>query len=278
MTAPAPAGPEEGAVPPESTELLALARGLATEAGELLFEAVDRLDLGILTKSTATDLVTDLDRSVERMLVDGLLSARPDDGVLGEEGADRAGTSGVRWILDPVDGTTNFVYGHPGFNVSVAAEVDGQIVAGCVVDPLHRDVFCAVRGGGATRNDLAISCREPDDLSKALVATGFSYDPDRRRRQAVVLTHVLPRIRDIRRQGAAAVDLCWVACGRLDGFYERGLQPWDHAAGALIATEAGARVEDLDGGPPSSAFTMAAGPRLFDPLRDLLLTTGARDA
>jgi len=259
-------------------KLLALARGLATEAGELLAEAVDRLDLGIVTKSTATDLATDLDRSIERLLVDGLLAARPDDGVLGEEGSDRAGTSGVRWIIDPVDGTTNFVYGYPGFNVSVAAEVDGRVVAGCVVDPLHRDVFCATLGGGATRNDLPISCRDTSDLATALVGTGFSYDPERRRRQAVVLTHVLPEVRDIRRQGAAAVDLCWVACGRLDAFYERGLQPWDHAAGGLIATEAGARVEDLDGNPTSLDFTIAAPPALFGPLRDLVERAGARRA
>jgi myo-inositol-1(or 4)-monophosphatase len=259
-------------------KLLALAVGLATEAGEMLAGAVDRLDLGIVTKTTATDLVTDLDKAVERLLVDGLLAARPDDGVLGEEGADRAGSSGVRWIIDPVDGTTNFVYGYPGFNVSVAAEVDGRVVAGCVVDPLHRDVFCATLGGGATRNGIAISCRDTTDLATALVGTGFSYDRERRRRQAVVLTHVLPEVRDIRRQGAAAVDLCWVACGRLDAYFERGLQPWDHAAGGLVATEAGARVEDLDGNPTSSEFTIAAPPALFDPLRELVERAGARGA
>jgi fructose-1,6-bisphosphatase/inositol monophosphatase family enzyme len=271
-------GPPRTTTDADPGELLELARGLATEAGELLYDAVGQLDLGIVTKTTATDLVTDLDRAVERLLVDGLLAVRPDDGVLGEEGSDRAGTSGVRWIIDPVDGTTNFVYGYPGFNVSVAAEVDGQIVAGCVVDPLHRDVFCATLGGGATRNDLAISCRDTTDLSTALVGTGFSYDPERRRRQAVVLTHVLPEVRDIRRQGAAAVDLCWVACGRLDAFYERGLQPWDHAAGGLIATEAGARVEDLDGNPTSFEFTIAAPPQLFEPLRQLVERAGARGA
>lgn len=259
-------------------DLLDLARSLAVEAGDLLFDAIDRLDLGIVTKSTSTDLVTDLDKAVERLLVDGLLSARPDDGVLGEEGADRIGSSGVRWILDPVDGTTNFVYGYPGFNVSVAAEVDGAVVAGCVVDPLHRDVFCATLGGGATRNGLPISCREPAGLAEALIATGFSYDPERRRRQAEVLTRVLPKVRDIRRQGAAAIDLCWVACGRVNGYYERGLQHWDHAAGALIAQEAGARVEDLDGNPTSLDFTLAAPPSLFDPLRDLVEGAGARDA
>ena len=263
---------------PDPDALLALARRLAIEAGELLADAVDRLDLGIVTKSSATDLVTDLDRAVERLLVDGLLAARPDDGVLGEEGSDRAGTSGVRWIIDPVDGTTNFVYGYPGFNVSVAAEVDGRVVAGCVVDPLHRDVFCATLGGGATRNDVAIACRDSSDLATALVGTGFSYDPERRRRQAVVLTHVLPEVRDIRRQGAAAIDLCWVACGRVDAYFERGLQPWDHAAGGLIATEAGARVEDLDGNPTSIDFTIAAPPALFDQLRDLVERAGARRA
>src|SRR3954453_14219788 len=134
------------------------------------------------TKTSTTDLVTEADRAVEAELVARLLEARPDDGVLGEEGADRPGRSGVVWVIDPIDGTTNFVYGYPGFNVSVAARVDGEVVAGCVVDPLHRDVFCAVRGGGATRNGVAIDCRSSADLSSALVGTGFSYDPERRRK------------------------------------------------------------------------------------------------
>ncbi len=230
------------------------------------------------TKSSATDVVTDMDRAAERIITEGLLDARPHDGILGEEGTDRAGTSGVRWIVDPLDGTTNYLYGHAGFAVSIAAEQDGQVVAGAVVDPLHGDAFRAVRGGGATRNGHPVRCSTVTDPAVALVATGFSYEPERRARQAAVLTEVLPRIRDIRRVGAAAVDLCSVACRRVDAFWEKGLAPWDHAAGALIAAEAGARVGDLDGGPPSTAFTLAAPPALFEPLAALLRGAGAADA
>jgi myo-inositol-1(or 4)-monophosphatase len=198
---------------------------------------------------------------------------------VGEEGAERAGTSGVRWIIDPIDGTVDFVYGIPGCNVSVAAEVDGVVVAGVVVDPLHRDVFAAARGAGATRNGVAIRCTTVAVPAHALVGTGFGYDPAERARQAEALTVVLPRVRDIRRVGAAAVDLCWVACGRLDGYYERNLKVWDWAAGALVAAEAGAIVGTVDGSPlPDGlpeACIVAAGPALFDGLRDLVATATA---
>jgi fructose-1,6-bisphosphatase/inositol monophosphatase family enzyme len=147
-----------------------------------------------------------------------------------------------------------------------------------VVDPLHRDEFTAVRGRGARRNDVPIAATAKADLATALIATGFAYDRDRRARQAQVLVEVLPAVRDVRRGGAASVDLCWVACGRVDGYYERGLAPWDWSAGALVAAEAGAVVGDLDDGPPSSAFAMASGPALFPRLRDLLIAAGAADA
>ncbi len=193
----------------------------------------------IETKTTATDMVTEMDTAVEAYLVEQLLAARPDDGTVGEEGADSPGTSGVRWVIDPIDGTTNFVYGMPGFNISVAAEVDGEIVAGAVVDPLHHEVFCAALKCGATRNGIPIRCNDTSDVAMALVGTGFSYESDRRRAQAQVLPHLLPAVRDIRRIGAAAVDLCWVACGRFDAFYEKSLRNWDYAAGALIASGGG---------------------------------------
>ena len=194
-------------------------------------------------------MVTEMDRASERLLVDGILGARPDDGVLGEEGTDQAGTSGVRWILDPLDGTTNYLYGHAGFAVSIGVQIDGVSVAGVVHDPLHGEVFTATLGGGAQRNGRPISVSEESQLGNALVATGFSYEPSRRLLQAQVLAQVIPHVRDIRRMGAAAVDLCSVACGRVDAYYERGLHPWDHAAGALIAREAGALVGHLHGGP-----------------------------
>jgi myo-inositol-1(or 4)-monophosphatase len=162
--------------------------------------------------------------------------------------------------------------------VSIAAEYHGDVMIGVVHDPTHRDVFRAARGSGATRNGEPIRASTKDDLQTALVGTGFSYEPERRRRQANVLVQVLPHVRDIRRMGSAAVDLCSVACGRLDAFYERGLGPWDLAAGALIAQEAGARVGDLAGGPASGEFVLAASNGLFDPLRALLDTAGAGSA
>lgn len=259
-------------------DLLALARRLAADAAALLMDGLHHARREVATKSSSTDMVTEMDRAAERLIVDGLRRQRPDDALLGEEGSDRAGTSGVRWVIDPIDGTTNYLYGYPGFSVSIAAEVDGAPAIGVVVDPLHRDEFTAQLGGGACRNGEPISVSDKDDLATALVATGFAYDSERRRRQAVVLETVLPAVRDIRRAGAASVDLCWVACGRVDAFYERGLAPWDFAAGALIAAEAGAVVGDLDGQPTSPAFTLAAPPGLFGPLRDLLVEAGARDA
>src|SRR4051812_10314838 len=229
----------------------------------------------VSTKSSPTDMVTEIDRASESLIVSGIRAARPDDGIVGEEGADHPGTSGVRWLIDPVDGTTNYLYKFPGFAVSIAAEHDGVVVAGVVNDPLHRDVFAAGAGRGATRNGEPIHASTATDLTTALVGTGFSYERERRLRQANVLVEVLPRVRDIRRMGAAAVDLCSVACGRLDAFYERGLGPWDLAAGALIAREAGATVGDLAGGPASADFTLASAPDLFVPLRTLLDTAGA---
>ncbi|MEO7556722.1 MAG: inositol monophosphatase family protein, partial [Acidimicrobiales bacterium] len=213
-----------------------------------------------------------------RLIVDRILEQRSDDAIIVEEGADTAGTSGVSWLVDPIDGTTNFLYGFPGFAASIGAEVDGQRAVGVVHDPLHGEVFAAVVGRGATRNGAAVRCSAKDDLATALVATGFGYDASRRAAQAAVLGRVIPHIRDIRRMGAASVDLCSVACGRLDGYYERGLAPWDLAAGALIATEAGARVGDLEGGPPSGDFVLATAPGLFAPLKRLLTDAGAGSA
>nr|WP_283250894.1 inositol monophosphatase family protein [Rhabdothermincola salaria] len=250
----------------------------AAEAATVLSEGVGRVRTSVATKSTSTDMVTEMDREAERLIERRLLGARPDDAMRGEEGTSRTGTSGVEWIVDPLDGTTNYLYGHAGFAVSIAARFDGRVVAGVVHDPLHGDVFSARVDHGAFRNGERIAVSGAHDLAHALVATGFSYDPERRERQARVLTSVLPAVRDIRRMGAAAVDLCSVACGRVDAFYERGLQPWDHAAGALVAAEAGALVGDLEGGPPSGEFCLAAGPGLFEPLASLLRRAGAGQA
>jgi len=260
---------------PSPRELVELAEAVGREASDLLLGGLDRQRALVETKTTGTDMVTDMDRAAERQIVGRIRAARPDDAVVGEEGTAQPGTSGVEWIVDPIDGTTNYLYGYPGFAVSIAAAVHGDIVAGVVVDVMHDDVFTAIRGGGAARNGRTINVADQTTLEHALVATGFSYQPDRRRRQAEVLVRVLPAVRDIRRMGAAAVDLCSVACGRVDAFYERGLARWDFAAGALVATEAGARVGDLDGGPPTTDFVLAASPGVFDALQRLLSESGA---
>jgi len=259
-----------------SDELLALAVTAATDAGELLLGALHMARATVNTKSTLTDMVTEMDHASEALLRERLLGARPQDGFLGEETGETTGTSGVRWVCDPLDGTTNYIYAHPGFNVAVAAEDEQGALVGVVVDPLQSDVFTATRGGGAHRNGAVITCsaKGADDLATALCATGFAYDPVRRARQAEVLARMLAGVRDIRRMGAAATDLCSVACGRVDAYWERGLGPWDLAAGSLIAAEAGATVGD----PADLGFVLAAPAGLFGPLRDLLVDAGAAEA
>lgn len=259
---------------PDLDELLHLARRLATDTAAVLVEGLGAVK-AVGTKSSPTDMVTEMDHLSERLIVEGLRQARPHDTIVSEEGTNFDGSTGVRWIIDPIDGTTNYLYGHPGFAVSIAAAYESDVVVGAVADPLHGDYFTAVRGRGAWRNDEPLVAPQRSDLSDALVATGFSYQPERRRQQADVLRVVLPAIRDIRRMGAASVDLCSVACGRVDAYYERGLAPWDFAAGALVATEAGIRTGDLTGGQPSTDFVIAAPPGLFDALTDLLTRANA---
>jgi myo-inositol-1(or 4)-monophosphatase len=268
VAAPAPA--------PLLDELLALATDIAERAGALALSMREGVAVAS-TKSTPTDVVTAADSASEALVVAGLRAARPDDGVLGEEGADSPGTSGVRWVVDPVDGTVNFLYGIPQWAVSIAAEVDGEVVVGVVRDPAKDETWAAARGRGATLNGRRLRCSDADDLAQALVATGFSYDAERRRRQAEHLTTLLPRVRDVRRLGAGALDLCAVAAGRVDGYYEQAMSYWDWAAGALIAREAGARVGGLRGRGESSALVLAAGPGVFGALHDLLVELDADD-
>jgi myo-inositol-1(or 4)-monophosphatase len=220
-------------------------------------------------------VVTEVDRASEKWLVDELARLRPDDAVLGEEGADRAGGSGVRWVVDPIDGTVNFLYGLRPYAVSVAAERDGVVVAGCVHDPTSGETFTAVLGGGAALDGAPIggSWLAPG-LDTALVATGFAYDAGLRAEQGMVLAALLPRVGNVRRLGSAALDLCYVAAGRLDGYFEHGLKPWDRAAGLLVATEAGAVVGGLRGRPPG-ALTVAASPAVAAELTTLLEELGA---
>jgi myo-inositol-1(or 4)-monophosphatase len=201
-------------------------------------------------------MVSDADREAEKSISRLLRAERPDDGLLGEEGLSVDGASGRRWVIDPLDGTTNYLYRYPAWAVSVALEdASGEALVGVVHDPLAGETFSGTRGRGASVNGEPIRVREAAELSRALVATGFGYDPEVRRGQAAVLLRVLPRVRDVRRAGAAALDLCHVAAGRLDGYYERGINHWDYAAGALIVREAGGIVLPLEGG----RFGLAAG-------------------
>jgi myo-inositol-1(or 4)-monophosphatase len=246
---------------------LELAERAALAAGELLLARYERPAEGLDSKSSATDMVSDADREAEEAISRLLRAERPDDGLLGEEGLEAGGSSGRRWVVDPLDGTTNYLYRYPAWCVSVALEdADGGLV-GVVHDPLAGETFRAVRGEGACLNGAPTRVRDSGSLERALVATGFGYDPDVRRGQGEVLLRLLPRVRDVRRAGAAALDLCHVAAGRLDGYYERGINPWDWAAGALIVQEAGGRVLPLEGGRPGIAA--ASGPTLAEELVEL---------
>ena len=341
---------------PGAGELLALAADAAAAAGRLLADqgAQARPEV-VETKSSLTDVVTEMDRRAEALITKRIRAARPGDAILGEEGGETHGAPGpqeardpsspaaVRWIVDPLDGTVNYLYGQADWAVSIAAEVAGTIVAGVVAVPLHGETFLAVRGQGAWLHSTAergsatevpaaaglsgtggppgagclpatagspgtgalaaaggppatagspgaggppgagglpgagrpagalqLRCTREVPLGQALVGTGFGYLPGRRRVQGEVVAALLPQIRDIRRGGSASVDLCMVAAGRLDAFYERGLNYWDYAAGALIAAEAGARVTGLAGRPVSTSMTVAAGPGLYEELTAVL--------
>jgi myo-inositol-1(or 4)-monophosphatase len=265
------------ATTPDPDELVALAREVAGRAVRLLLDGLTRARATVETKATATDMVSALDRASEHLIVSGLLAERPDDGIVGEEGSATTGTSGIRWVIDPLDGTTNYLYGLPGWAVSIAAEDAEGVVAGVVADGRHAEVFTATRGGGARCNGEPIACSSRAELATALVGTGFGYAAERRKAQGEVVAGLLPVVRDVRRMGAAAVDLCSVACGRLDAYYERGLEWWDLAAGGLIAAEAGAVVRSLDGGPVVAGSVLAAAPPIAAPLGDLLHSLGAQD-
>jgi myo-inositol-1(or 4)-monophosphatase len=259
---------------PDHAALLDLATALAREAGALALEMREGIET-LATKSSPTDVVTAADQAVERLLAERIRAARPDDGLLGEEGMSRAGTSGLRWVVDPIDGTVNYLYGIPQWAVSIGIEVDGSAVAGVVFDPSKDELWQAELGQGSTLNGRRLRCSSVDELGQALVATGFGYDARRRAAQARLLPALLPAVRDIRRQGAGALDLCSVAAGRVDAYYEQGLSAWDLSAGALVAREAGARVEGLRGRPASGALVLAAAPGVFDALHDVLAAAGA---
>ena len=228
---------------PEATYLRDLALATAREAGELVRRLrVEGVEVAG-TKSSATDIVTRADQAAEALVKEHLLGARPDDGMVGEEGDDLPGTSGVVWIVDPIDGTVNYLYGLPHYAVSIAAEVDGEVVAGVVVAPALDLEYVAVLGGGASCNGRPVTPRPTAPLGERLVATGFSYEVEARTRQAGYLARLLPRVRDLRRLGSCALDLCGVASGTVDAYVEEGPHIWDHAAAGLVVLEAGGILE-----------------------------------
>jgi myo-inositol-1(or 4)-monophosphatase len=249
---------------PRADDLRALATTLATDAGRVALAgrraAAGINSLGAKTKSSSTDIVTEFDRAAEASIVATLRELRPDDGIVGEEGTALTGTSGYDWYIDPIDGTTSFFYDHPTWACSVGVSFDGEMVAGAVSLPALDELFSAELGHGATLNGRTISASACDDVALALVGTGFSYHADARRAHAALLARIIGDIRDIRRTGSAAVDLCFVAAGRLDLYFEPGLNAWDMAAGELIAREAGAIASDFAGGPSRPEEMLVAAP------------------
>jgi myo-inositol-1(or 4)-monophosphatase len=265
--------PTSGAVV-EPEALLRLAVAVATEAAELIAterrSAVEVAD----TKSSATDIVTRVDRASEELIRSRLLGERPDDGFVGEEGSDDQGTSGVRWVVDPIDGTVNFLYGLPRYAVCIAAEVDGEVVAGVVLDVPSRTCYTATLGGGAFRDGEPISVRGPVPLEQRLVITGFSYVPEIRSVQARAIARLLPRVRDVRRIGSSALDVCHVAEGSADAYVEEGLHPWDYYASGLIAREAGARTLVGTGAGGGMRLLVCAPAHGFDDFLTLVTEVG----
>jgi len=264
----------------DAAELLEIAVHAATAAGRLVRGRPEQVSVAS-TKTSPVDVVTAMDTAAETLIVEQLLARRPGDGVLGEEGGLRPGSSGLTWVVDPIDGTVNYLYGIPAYAVSIAV-VSGQpepggwtVLAGCVLNPVTEEVWTATAGGGAYLNGAPLPGPAEVTLDRALVGTGFGYVQARRRGQGRVLASLLPEVRDIRRAGSAALDLCALASGRLDAYYERGLQPWDQAAGVLVAVEAGARVSGPGGLSPSEELVVAAAPRLH---ASLLLRLAELDA
>jgi len=244
-----------------------VAQRAAAAAGELLLERFGGPARGVERKSSRTDLVSDADRDAEAAIEEILSAERPDDGLLAEEGSSREAVSGRRWVVDPLDGTTNFLYGIPAWAVSIALEDADGSALGVVADPVRGETFTAIRGRGAACNGEPIEVTGEERLDTALVATGFSYEAQERQAQAALLAEMLPRVRDIRRVGAAALDLCWVATGRLDAYYERGLKHWDWAAASLLVAEAGGRLRWLEGEPRG---LVAGSPMVVDGLLELV--------
>ena len=244
-------------------QILELAISIAKKAGTLLLERP--ANLSVDTKTSDIDIVTQMDKLSEKLIVDSILAARPDDGIIGEEGANRPSKSGYTWVIDPIDGTVNYFYNMHGWSVSIAVRDESGVVVGVVYAPTLNSLFTATRGGGAYLNGIAIKANNPVELNKALIATGFHYRNELREIQLKQFIELILKVRDIRRNGSAAIDICNVAAGLVDGYYEIGLHPWDRDAAELIATEAGAQVS------VHGELTIAAGPHLHGILSAQLL-------
>jgi myo-inositol-1(or 4)-monophosphatase len=254
----------------EERQLLAVAHEAAHAAAAELKQRYGRRQSGVRSKSGPTDLVSDADLAAEKAIRTVLAERRPDDAILGEEGG-ATGEGDLRWVVDPLDGTINYLYEIPAFAVSVACQDGAGTIAGVVLDPLRDEVFAATRSGPPTLNGSPLEVDDrPDSLGMTMVATGFGYDPVWRARQAAVVARVLPEVRDIRRVGAAALDLAWNAIGRVDAFYERGLNVWDIAAGALVCSRAGLAVREFPASGDERWGILTAPPALVDELYELI--------
>lgn len=271
----------ESAPPGSPGDLRDIASRVAREAGDFAL-TMRRAGVDVAAqKSSAVDIVTKADQATEQLIRERLLELRPNDGVLGEEGSSVTGTSGLTWVVDPIDGTVNYLYGIPAWGVSIAV-VEGDpdpatwtTLAGAVANPSTGEVFSAARGLGATCNERSIAVSRPTDLALSLVATGFAYSSEVRAHQGTMMQTILPRVRDIRRIGACSLDLCDLADGRIDAYFEQTLSPWDHAAGALIASEAGAIISGFPGEPEGRTLLVAAAPGIHESLLTLVVNAGA---
>jgi myo-inositol-1(or 4)-monophosphatase len=263
---------QDGVLAADEDALLAVAVEAARAGAAELTARFGGVQDGVRTKSGPTDLVSEADHASERAIRSVLAARRPRDAVIGEEGGVSAGQSELRWVVDPLDGTVNFLFGIPVFAVSVACEDNAGAMAGVVIDPIRDECFAATRtsGPGAAMNGALIGGSECDELSTAMVATGFAYDVGIRSRQAAVVARVIPAVGNLRRLGAAALDLCWAACGRFDAFYERGLNAWDISAGALICARAGLAVRRWEADPDGLLGIAVAAPGLIDELCELI--------
>lgn len=247
-----------------------LAEDAARAAGELLLERWQKPPSGVRTKSSATDPASDADRAAEVAIISRIRAARPDDAIVAEEGGLSAGKSGVRWLIDPLDGTVNYLYGIPQWSVSICALEGSEALAGVVYDPVRNELFTAARGAGARCGDARLAASTETELGCVLLVTGFSYDADERGTQARQQASLIPHVRDLRRFGSAALDLAWTAAGRVDAYMETFANPWDWAAGTLLVREAGGRVSDVPGVRAGTPGILASGAGVHDALLALV--------